>query len=112
MIDAVDGGLAAGDQILARTSDTEALRSVAMTGAPVSPATPSNQCRGLVDIDIGAHPGQLRHMHEDAKNRLGDHGGAFGNRHQDHELRLQIGRAGIGLGHHVNPGQAVGRCRD
>ena len=68
----------------------------------------------MVDIDVGAHTGQFRHMHETIfKDRLGDHGGPLSDRHQDHELRLQVGgETGIGLGHHIDPIEAVRRGGD
>ena len=60
-------------------------------------------------VDPRAHPVQLRHVHEAVlEDRLGDHGGALGHRHQRHELRLHVGReAGIRFGHRVGAMQAV-----
>ena len=77
----------------ASTSDTEARRSVAMTGAPLSRSTPAHQRRGAVDVDPRAHAGQFRHVHEAVlEDPLGDHRRPVGHAHQRHELGLQVGR--------------------
>ena len=75
------------------TRQTEARRSVAMTGAPFSCLTPLTVARVAVQVDVGAEAGQLLHVHEAVlEDRLADHAGALGARHQRHELRLQVGR--------------------
>ena len=50
----------------AMTSEAEARKSVAMTGAPQSWSRPMPRttARGALNSDIGTHPLQLSHMHE------------------------------------------------
>ena len=94
------------------TSDTEARRSVAITGAPLS-VLDALDGRGLaVELDAGAEPRQLLHVHEAVlEDRLGDARGALGAGHQRHELRLQVGReARERRGRDVDRGDARRRC--
>ena len=60
-------------------------------------------------VDVGTHANQLGHMHEAVlEDRLGDHRGALGDAHQRHHLGLHVGgKAGVGLGHHIDPDQPV-----
>ena len=86
------------------TRETEALRSVAMTGAPFETGDALDD-RGVVfEPDAGAEPGQFLHMHESVlEDRLLDARSPLGARHQGHELGLQIGRkAGERIGRHVD----------
>ena len=75
------------------TSDMEARRSVAMTGAPWRTSTPSTTSGIAIELYMGTEPDQFLHMHEPVfKNCFGDPRGAFGLGHQGHELGLQIRR--------------------
>ena len=79
-----------------------------MTGAPVSRSTPRHRRLLAVEMDVGAEPRQLLHVHEAVlEDRLADFRRALGARHQRHELRLQVGReAGERLGRDVDRTQA------
>jgi hypothetical protein len=99
VVDAVDFGLALGARP-ARTRLIEARRSVAMTGAPVSPSTPWTIAERPRTSMLGAHAAQLGDVHvavlEDRFLEV-----AFARRaaQHGHELRLHVGReAGVGRG--------------
>ena len=96
------------------TSDTEARRSVAMTGAPFSRGDALDDRRLAGKRDVGAEAGQLLHMHEAVlEDRLGDLRLAVRHGHQAHELRLQVGReARERLGRDVDRRDAVAVAPD
>ncbi len=75
------------------TSDTEARRSVAITGAPLSALDAFDGGALAIELDARAEPRQFLHMHEAVlEHRLDDVRGAARARHQRHELGLQVGR--------------------
>ena len=76
----------------ARTSEAEARRSVAITGAPLSCATPRTTAPCAVDADVRTQAQQLVHVHETVlEDRLVDHAHAVGDAVHRHELRLHVG---------------------
>ena len=86
------------------TSETEARRSVAMTGAPLQPLDALDLGGLAGQRDLGAEAGKFLHMHEAVfEDRLGDVRDAGRARHQRHELRLQVGReAREGIGDDID----------
>ena len=75
------------------TSETEARRSVAITGAPLQALDAADHGRVAVELDMRAEAGELLHVHETVlEDGLLDARDAFRARHQRHELRLQVGR--------------------
>ena len=86
------------------TSETDARRSVAMTGAPRQPLDAGHRRLLPVETDVGAEPRELLHVHEAVlEDRLADLRLAVGPRHQRHELRLQVGgEAGERLGRDID----------
>ena len=74
-----------------RTSEAEALRSVAITWAPERGALPLD--RGLVslNLDVGTESQQFVDVGEPpVEDGLGDDGCPQGLGHQDHELGLHV----------------------
>ncbi len=67
-----------------------------------------------VELDAGAKPRQLLHVHEAVlEDGLGDAGGSLRPRHQRHQLRLQVGReAGERRGRHLDRLQALAVAGD
>ena len=67
-----------------------------------------------VELDAGAEPRQLLHMHEAVlEDGLGDARGALGAGHQRHELRLQVGgKARERRGRHIDRRDAGAVARD
>ncbi|CAG4927213.1 unnamed protein product, partial [Acidocella sp. C78] len=65
--------------------------------------------RRAMHVDARAHAVEFGHVHEAVlEDRLGDHRGALGHRHQRHELRLHVGHeTGEGLGHRIGAMQPV-----
>ncbi len=96
------------------TSETEARRSVAITGAPFSAGTPSTMALSPSSFIRAPKSGQFLDMHEAVlENRLGDARGAFGAGHQRHELRLKVGReSGEGRGGDIDRLDAVAVARN
>ena len=82
-------------------SETEARKSVAMTCAPASPLHAGDHGGVALEVDAGAEPRQLLHMHEAVlEDRLAHGRGALRHAHQRDELGLQIGgeaREGLGV---------------
>ena len=96
------------------TSETEARRSVAITGAPLSAVDALDGRAFAVELDVRAEPRQLLHVHEAVlEDRLGDVRRALRPRHQRHELRLQVGReAGERRGRDLDRRDARAVARD
>jgi hypothetical protein len=92
VVDAFDQRLALATSP-AITRLAEARRSVAITVAPSSLATPCHEGRIAVDLDVGAQTLQLHSMHEAVlENGFANDRCALGHRIDRHELCLHVGR--------------------
>ena len=109
VVDAADGGLAFGGEAGQDQGDRGAQIGCHDLGAgEVGDA--ADDGRGAMGVDAGTHAVEFRDVHEAVfENGFGDHRGAFGDRHQGHELGLHVGgKAGIGFGFDIGAAQVAG----
>ena len=96
------------------TSETDARRSVAMTGAPLRPATPSTIGAVAIEPDLCAEAGKLLDVHEPVfEDGFANARGAVRPGHEGHELRLQVGgKARKRVGRHIDGLNSVAVAAD
>ena len=74
------------------TSETDARRSVAMTGAPLRPRDAIHIGAVAIEPDLCTEAGKLLDVHEPVfEDGFADARGAVRPGHEGHELRLQVG---------------------